>query len=110
VTDSSSPEGAASREPERDRRWTFLTNHAHVLICIARDPEIRLKDAADRVGITERAAQAILADLVQANYVTRERVGRRNRYRVNASLPLRHEVEHSHLVGELLELLTPDLR
>ena len=87
--------------------WTFLTNHSHVLLCIADDPGIRGRDIAERVGITERSAQSIIADLVDAGYLTRERVGRRNRYEVNARTPLRHPVEHEHAVEELLGLVNP---
>ena len=85
--------------------WTFLTNHAHVLLCIASDPESRGRDIADRVGITERAAQAIVSDLVSAGYVTRTRVGRRNHYEVHPDLPLRHPIERSRQVLELLRLV-----
>ncbi len=85
--------------------WTFLTNHAHVLLCIASDPESRGRDIADRVGITERAAQAIVSDLVAAGYVTRTRVGRRNHYEVHPDLPLRHPIERSRQVRELLRLV-----
>jgi DNA-binding IclR family transcriptional regulator len=85
--------------------WTFLTNHAHVLNCIAADPESRLRDIAARVGITERAAQAIVSDLERGGYLTRTRVGRRNTYEVHPELPFRHAIEHDHQVGELLDLL-----
>lgn len=85
--------------------WTFLSNHGHVLMCIAQDSEIRGRDIADRVGITERAAQRIVADLVDAGYVTRDRIGRRNRYEIHPDLPLRHPVESEHSVGELLVAL-----
>jgi hypothetical protein len=85
--------------------WTFLTNHGHVLVCIAGDPGIRGRDIAARVGITERAAQAIIADLVEDGYVTRTRVGRRNHYDINPDRPLRHPVEQPHSVGELLQLV-----
>jgi DNA-binding MarR family transcriptional regulator len=85
--------------------WTFLTNHAHVLLCIRRDAEIRLRDVADLVGITERAAQKIVADLAAAGYVRVEKVGRRNRYKVQPRRPLRHPLEQSHEIGELLDLL-----
>ncbi|MCU0312677.1 MAG: winged helix-turn-helix domain-containing protein [Solirubrobacteraceae bacterium] len=85
--------------------WTFLTNHAHVLLCISRDPGIRLREVATEVGITERAAQRIVAELVEAGYISREREGRRNRYEVHAELPLRHPLEQSHEIGELLDLL-----
>lgn len=85
--------------------WTFLTNHTHVLLCIAEDPGVRLRDVAARVGITERAAQSIVADLVAAGYLTRERVGRRNQYELDPDRPLRHPLEAHHTVGELLDLL-----
>lgn len=84
------------------QRWTFLTNHAHVLVCIAADPDARGRDIAARVGITERAAQAIVADLVADGYITRQRVGRRNRYELCPDQPLRHPLESAHTVGELL--------
>lgn len=83
-------------------QWTFLTNHAHVLVCIAQDPDTRGRDIAARVGITERAVQAIIADLVADGYVTRERRGRRNHYRLHPDAPLRHPIEADHTIGELL--------
>jgi hypothetical protein len=89
----------------RASRWTFLTNHAHVLVCIAEDPDIRGRDIAALVGITERAAQAIVSDLADEGYVTRTKVGRRNRYTVNADAPLRHPLEHDHTIGDLLVTL-----
>lgn len=87
--------------------WTFLTNHSHVLLCIAETPEARMRDVAERVGITERAVQRIIEDLAEAGYIVVQREGRRNRYRVIESLPLRHPVE-SHckvagLIGFVLE-------
>lgn len=85
--------------------WTFLTNHAHVLICIANDPDVRLRDVAQRVGITERAVQNIVSDLEAGGYITRRRSGRRNHYTIKPDLPLRHPVEHDHDVGELLGLI-----
>ena len=85
--------------------WTFLTNHAHVLLCVAHDPGVRLRDVADVVGITERAAQRIVADLVEGGYLEREREGRRNRYRVNPDAPMRHPMDRDHAVGEILDLL-----
>lgn len=92
--------------------WTFLTNHAHVLNCIAADPDTRLRDVATRVGITERAAQQILADLVEAGYVTRTRIGRRNHYQIHPDIPMRHPIERDHHVGVLLDALgaTPPRR
>lgn len=87
------------------RGWTFLTNHAHVLVCIAEEPDIRGRDIADRVGITERAAQSIVRDLVAEGYVTRSREGRRNHYEINPDAPLRHPLENDHSIGELLVTL-----
>lgn len=86
-------------------RWGFLTNHAHVLVCVARDPGIRLRDIAAAVGITERAAHRIVSELVDEGYLVREREGRRNRYEVKAKLPLRHPLTAESEVGELLQLL-----
>ena len=91
---------------EATGRWTFLTNHAHVLLCVAAQPDIRLRDVARRVGITERAAQRIMADLVAGGYLDRERVGRRNQYRVHADAPMRHPLESSQAVGRLLDVLS----
>ena len=88
-----------------NRTWRFVTNHTQVLLCIARNPEVRLRDVADHVGITERAAQRILSDLVDAGFVKRDRVGRRNRYTVNRSIEMRHPAQFGHEIGELLELL-----
>jgi predicted transcriptional regulator of viral defense system len=85
--------------------WTFLTNHAHALVCIARDPGLRLRDVADRVGVTERAAQRIVSELVEAGYLERLREGRRNSYRVRPDRPLRHPLENGHRIGEILEVL-----
>jgi hypothetical protein len=85
--------------------WTFLTNHLHVLLCITRDPTIRLRDVAVQVGITERATQSIVADLVAAGYLGRVKVGRRNQYQVNGAIPLRHPLERHHSVASLLEVL-----
>ena len=87
--------------------WTFLTNHAHVLLCVARDPGIRHRDVAKRVGISEGAAQRIVADLVEAGYLERAREGRRNRYQINPELPLRHPLERGHQIGEILSVLQP---
>jgi len=83
--------------------WTFLTNHAHVLLCVAANPEILLRDVATLVGVTERAAQRIVGELEEEGYLTRERVGRRNTYRLNPDRPLRHPLDRGHQIGELLE-------
>jgi len=87
--------------------WTFLTNHTHVLICLTRDPQLRLRDLADEVGITERAVQGIVKDLEAAGCITRHREGRRNRYDVVFDRPMRHRVERHHKVGDLLAALAP---
>ena len=85
--------------------WTFFTNHGHVLVCLAGEPDLRTRDIAELVGITERSAQGIIGDLVAAGYVTRIKEGRRNRYEVHGELPLRHPLEQDHTVGELLVTL-----
>lgn len=85
--------------------WTFLTNHAHVMVCLARDPTARLRDLARDVGITERAAQRIVSELEQEGYLTRTRDGRRNRYVLHGARPLRHPLESASLIGDLLKLL-----
>ena len=86
--------------------WTFLTNHAHVLIAISRDPELRQRDIAHVVGITPGAVVRILHDLEENGYVTAERVGRRNRYHINDKAALRHPLESDHTVGELIDSLS----
>jgi DNA-binding Lrp family transcriptional regulator len=85
--------------------WTFFTNHAHVLFCIARNPEVRLREVAVRVGITERAVQRIVTDLEAAGYLTVMKEGRRNHYRIHAELPLRHPVEGHRAVKAVLDLV-----
>jgi predicted ArsR family transcriptional regulator len=85
--------------------WTFLTNHAQVLLCIANDPDIRLRDVAETVGITERAAQRIVTDLAEAGFLERERHGRRNRYLINEKTEMRHPAQEGYEIGELLNLL-----
>ncbi|MBK6453179.1 MAG: winged helix-turn-helix transcriptional regulator [Steroidobacteraceae bacterium] len=87
------------------RHWTFLSNHAHVLVCLAQDPDARLRDVALSVGITERAVQKIVSDLEQAGVIVRERAGRRNSYRLNLDVPLRHALESHKTVGILLSLV-----
>jgi DNA-binding transcriptional ArsR family regulator len=96
---------AAGSEASERGEWTFLTNHGHVLLAIAADPNLRLRDIAEAVGITERTTVAILADLEEAGYVRREKVGRRNRYALDRSRPLRHPREAHHRIGELLEAI-----
>jgi len=85
--------------------WTFLTNHAHVLLCISENPDVRTRDIAAQVGITERAAQRIIAELEEAGYLRHERVGRRNHYELATGVPLRHPLETHVAIEELLELL-----
>ena len=86
--------------------WTFLTNHAQVLVCIARDPGIRLREIGERVGITERAAHRIVVELADGGYIARERNGRRNHYTINAHFPLPDPIAREQNVGELLAILT----
>jgi len=88
-----------------EARWTFLSNHAHVLICLARDSEIRLREVAELIGITERAVQGIVADLELEGLVKRHREGRRNSYELNLDRPLRHPIERHRKVGDLVKLI-----
>ncbi len=104
---SPSPSRGSTSPPSAQQRygWTFLSNHAHVLLLIAKDPEILLKDVAGHVGITERAVQRIVADLEAGRYIERERLGRRNRYRVHPELPLRHPIEAHRRIASLISLV-----
>ncbi|HMO16701.1 MAG TPA: winged helix-turn-helix domain-containing protein [Oligoflexia bacterium] len=90
---------------QKSTGWTFLTNHTHVMICIARDPDILLKEVADLVGITERAVQRIVQDLEEAGYLERIREGRRNRYKLKTGMPLRHPIESHKKISELIKLI-----
>ena len=85
--------------------WSFFTNHARVLICIARDPGVRLRDLAVALDVTERSAYAIVADLVEAGYVVKDKDGRRNRYRVEAQLPIPEQFGRERTIGDVLGLL-----
>ena len=85
--------------------WTFLSNHGRVVLCIARDPTIRLRDIGEQVGITERAAHRIVSELADAGYVTRERHGRRNHYAIRDDLPLPDGMARTQTVGDLVNLL-----
>ena len=85
--------------------WAFLTNHARVLLCIAQDPRMRLREIGEAVGITERAAHSILSELVAAGYVSRQRDGRRNRYAVQSHLPLPDALVREQSIGDLLAVL-----
>jgi len=91
-----------------NKTWRFLSNHTQVLLCLRRDPDVRFRDIAEMVGITERAAQRIVADLIESGYVESERIGRRNRYRVNPDIAMRHPAQEGHEIGELLRLLRRD--
>jgi predicted transcriptional regulator len=82
--------------------WTFLSNHAQVLLCITRDPDMRIRDIAQNVGITERAAARIVSDLVQAGYLDRIKIGRRNHYQLNGEVKMRHAAQAGHQISELL--------
>jgi DNA-binding MarR family transcriptional regulator len=88
-----------------EKTWTFVTNHTRVLLSIARDRDVRLRDIAQTVGITERATQRIVADLIEGGYVSRERRGRRNHYSVNPKTKLRHPSQREQDVGTLLDVL-----
>jgi predicted transcriptional regulator len=85
--------------------WSFLTNHARVLMCIAHDPGIRLRDVASTLDITERTAYGIVTDLTEGGYVVKEKDGRRNRYEIQAHLPLREPITRERTIGEVLDLL-----
>lgn len=105
---AATPDGATGPvttiDPSPDSRsWTFLTNHAHVLIAISRNPELRQREIADLVGITEGAVQRILHELEDDGYLARERVGRRNRYALIGGRPLRHALEAGHTIEELID-------
>lgn len=100
----------ASRDEEHQgapapHHWTFLTNHGHVLLCLAHDPSMRLRDVAERVGITERAVQRIVLDLEAAGVLERQRAGRRNTYTIRGSHPLRHPLEAHRTVGDLIRMV-----
>jgi len=97
------PRRSAAKKPSR-ADWTFLTNHAHVLLCVAGEPSSKMRDVAVKVGITERAVQRIVADLVEGGYLETERVGRCNHYRVCEAMPLRHAVEQHEAVSALLSI------
>jgi DNA-binding transcriptional ArsR family regulator len=94
-----------SSSPDDNHNWRFVTNHGHVLACIAADPSARLRDIAATVGLTERAVGQIISELEQAGYLTKTRVGRRNHYEVHDELPLRHPLHRHHTIGELIRFL-----
>ena len=104
------PRSSGPRRPLTDDGWTFLTNHAHVLISIARDPEVRLRDLAAAIGITERAAHRIVVDLERGGYLSRQRSGRRTHYEVHPEVPLRHPIEQHRTARSLIALLRSERR
>lgn len=99
---SANPQQAPS---ENSSRWTFLTNHSHVLILLTQDPSLVLRAVAARVGITERAVQKIIADLEEGGFIEREKIGRKNQYRILRNKPLRHSIEQHRTIGALLSLI-----
>lgn len=103
----SAPETTGAKETTAGR-WTFLTNHSHVLILLSRNPSMVLREVAVKVGITERAVQRIIADLEEANVIEREKVGRQNHYRILANRPLRHPIESHRSINDLLQLLNDE--
>lgn len=99
VTTSSEPESMESH------RWTFLTNHAHVLILLSQEPNLVLREVAQRIGITERAVQRLIADMEEDGILEREKVGRKNQYRIRSKKPLRHPIEAHRTIGDLIALI-----
>jgi DNA-binding MarR family transcriptional regulator len=99
-----------SSSEENQLTFRFLTNHAHVLACIAADPDVRLRDVALTVGITERTAAQIVTELEQAGYLTKTRDGRRNQYEVHTELPLRHPQHRHRTIGDLIRFIEPPAR
>ena len=98
------PVDEQNAQPEKVR-WTFLTNHAHVLILLSQDSSLVLREVALKIGITERAVQRIIADLEHDGFIEREKVGRKNQYRILAKRPLRHPVESHRSIGDLIALI-----
>ena len=105
-TETPRPRSSNQAEVKTWPSWTFLTNHAHVLLCLAREPEVRMRDIANLVGITERAVQRIVADLEKAGHLARVRQGRRNHYEIRDDLPLRHPIEEHVRVSALIDFVT----
>ena len=105
VRSASGGRSASGASEEAAPRWTFLTNHAHVLTVIDSEPDLVLREVALRVGITERAVQRIVVELEESGFLERERVGRQNHYRVIKNKPLRHPIEAHRKIGDLLKLI-----
>ncbi len=106
VTAASPKDVIATPSRESAKSWTFLTNHAHVLIVLQKEPGLVLREVANRVGITERAVQRIVQDLEEEGFVRRQRVGRKNHYEVSTEQALRHPIEAHRKIGDLLKLIT----
>ena len=103
--DSPSTHTPASLFQKRQIGWTLLSNHGHVLLCLSRNPQLRLRDVALEVGITERAVQRIVADLEQCGFLTIQKVSRNNSYKVNSKATMRHPLEKDICIGEFLRFL-----
>ena len=95
----------SGKDEAAEPKWTFLSNHSHVLICLHQDPELTLREVANRVGITERSVQRILGELEEAGYLRRERRGLRNHYRFKTNAPLRHPIESHCKIGDLIDMV-----
>jgi predicted transcriptional regulator len=93
-------------ENTHENSWTFLTNHSHVLLCLAENPSMRMRDIAREVGITERAVQRIISDLVDEGYIEKIREGRSNTYKIHTGMHLRHPIEKEKTIKELIELVS----
>jgi len=96
---------AVKKIPPSKTEWTFLSNHTHILLCLFRDPELRIRDLALNVGITERAVLRIIEELEKAGILKKKKIGRRNQYFIDGSVPLRHPLESHKNISELLKLL-----
>ncbi len=99
---------SSTQDGDSEKPWRFVTNHTQVLLAIARNLDVRTRDIAEAVGITERAAQRIVADLSEAGYIDTTRIGRRNHYTINRQITMRHPAQADQEIGELLDLLKPD--
>ncbi len=97
---------SSDKPSPNSKQWTFLTNHFHILVCLSRDPSCRIRDLSDQVGITQRAVQRILAELIEDKVLKARKEGRRNSYIINRKKRLRHSLESKHNIGELLEILS----
>ena len=89
-----------------DKQWTFLSNYGHILIHLARNPEARVRDIADAIGVTERSALGIIGELENAGYISVEKIGRRNKYKINSKLKFRHSMESHKSIGDLIKIFS----